>query len=294
MTKQEFFTRCAAGPVLLDGATGSNLMKAGMPRGVCTEQWICDHPEALLALQREYVAAGSDILYAPTFSANRHSLRRHGLEGQVASLNRRLVALSRQAAAGRALVAGDLTTTGEPLEPLGGMSYSQLFAIYEEQITALLEAEVDLLVVETMLSVEETVVALEAARSLCDLPVMCSLTVQADGKAYFGGDCVEAVQTFSELGAAAAGINCSCGPEQLNALVRNMKAATSVPLLVKPNAGMPQINDLGEAVYSMGAEEFAACMQTLLELGANVIGGCCGTDPSFIAALNRLRNKKRA
>ena len=289
MTKQEFLALCADGPVLLDGATGSNLMKRGMPRGVCTEAWICEHPEVLLSLQRDYVAAGSDILYAPTFSANRYSLRRHGLEDRLGELNRRLVSLSKEAVAGNALVAGDMTTTGEPLEPVGRMSYGKLFSIYEEQITALLEADVDLLVVETMLSVEETAVALEAARSLCDLPVLCSLTVQADGKAYFGGDCVEAVQTFSELGAAAAGINCSCGPEQLASLVRNMKAATSIPLMVKPNAGMPEINDAGEAVYSMKPEDFADHMQKLVALGANVIGGCCGTNPSFIAALNRRR-----
>lgn len=289
MTKQEFSARCAQGFLLLDGATGSNLMKQGMPRGVCTEQWVCEHPEALLSLQRSYVAAGSDILYAPTFSANRYSLRRHGLEHRVAELNRNLVSLSREAAQGKALIAGDLTTTGEPMAPMGRMTYNELFSIYEEQITALLEAEVDLLVIETMLSVDETAVALEAAQSLCELPVMCSLTVQADGKAYFGGDCVEAVQTFSAMGASAAGINCSCGPEQLQALVRNMKAATAIPLLVKPNAGMPEISDSGEAVYSMKAAEFAGHMEQLLALGADVIGGCCGTDPSFIAALHQLR-----
>lgn len=291
MTKQEFSALCARGPVLLDGATGSNLMKQGMPRGVCTEQWICENPEPLRALQRAYVEAGSDIIYAPTFSANRHSLARHVLEKEVASLNRRLVCYSREAARGRALVAGDLTTTGEPMAPLGRMTYSQLFSIYEEQITALLEAEVDLLVVETMLSVDETAVALEVAQSLCELPVMCSLTVQADGKAYFGGDCVEAVQTFSAMGASAAGINCSCGPEQLTSLVRNMKAATTIPLLVKPNAGMPEISGTGEAVYSMKPREFAGHMEQLLQLGANVIGGCCGTEPAFIAELNAIRKQ---
>lgn len=293
MTLSEFQKLCHKGPVLLDGATGSNLMKRGMPRGVCTEQWICDHPQTLVALQREYVAAGSDIIYAPTFSANRHSLARYGLESKIGELNHRLVALSREAAEDSALVAGDLTTTGELLEPLGTMSYSRLFSIYEEQITYLLEAGVDLLVIETMLGIEETTVALEAAKSLCQLPVMCSLSVQADGKAYFGGDCVEAVQTLSELGAAAAGINCSCGPEQLGALVRNMKAATRIPLLVKPNAGMPEINDSGEAVYPMEPEEFARHMEKLLSLGADVIGGCCGTDPRYIAALERLRRAER-
>ena len=287
MTKQEFAALCAKKTVLLDGATGSNLMKAGMPRGVCTEKWITEHPETLLQLQRAYVAAGSDIIYAPTFSANRHSLARHGLEGEVESLNKSLLALSREAAEGKALVAGDLTTTGVPLEPLGEMKYGELFSIYQEQIAAIQESGADLLVVETMLAVDETAVALEAAQSICELPVMCSLTVQADGTAYFGGDCMEAVQTLQELGAAAVGINCSCGPEQLVSLVRNMKKAAKIPLLIKPNAGMPVISDKGEAVYPMEAEDFAGHMEALVQAGAQLVGGCCGTSPGFIAAVKK-------
>ena len=289
MKKEEFAALCEKTVVLLDGATGSNLMKSGMPRGVCTEAWVCEHPQVLLELQRAYVRAGSDIIYAPTFSANRHSLARHGLEDRVRELNTRLVALSKEAAEGKALVAGDLTTTGVPLEPMGAMAYQTLFDLYREQIEALCEAGVDLLVAETMLAVDETTVALEAAQAVCDLPVMCSLTVQADGSAYFGGDCVEAVQTLQELGASAVGINCSCGPEQLVSLVRNMRRVAKVPLLVKPNAGLPAISDSGEAVYPMGAAEFARHMAVLTEAGARLIGGCCGTTPEFIAELNQIR-----
>ena len=286
MKKEEFAALCERKIVLLDGATGSNLMKAGMPRGVCTEAWVCEHPQALLELQRAYVRSGSDIIYAPTFSANRHSLARHGLEDRVRELNTKLVALSKEAAEGKALVAGDLTTTGEPM---GTMAYQTLFDLYREQIEALCEAGADLLVVETMLAVDETTVALEAAQAVCELPVMCSLTVQADGSAYFGGDCVEAVQTLQELGAAAVGINCSSGPEQLISLVRNMQRVAAVPLLVKPNAGLPVISDSGEAVYPMGAAEFAGHMSALVQAGARLIGGCCGTTPEFIAELNKIR-----
>ena len=291
MKKEEFAALCEKKTVLLDGATGSNLMKAGMPRGVCTEAWVCEHPQPLLALQRAYVQAGSDIIYAPTFSANRHSLARHGLEHRVRELNTKLVALSKEAAEGKALVAGDLTTTGVPLEPMGTMAYQTLFDLYREQIEALCEAGADLLVVETMLAVDETTVALEAAQAVCELPVMCSLTVQADGSAYFGGDCVEAVQTLQELGAAAVGINCSCGPEQLVSLVRNMRRVAKVPLLVKPNAGLPAISDSGEAVYPMGAAEFARHMAALCDAGARLVGGCCGTTPEFIAELNHMREE---
>ena len=287
MNREEFAALCSTRPLLLDGATGSNLMKRGMPRGVCTELWIDAHPEILLDLQREYVAAGSDIIYAPTFSANRHTLEREGLGDQVSDLNRRLVALSRQAAGGKALVAGDMTTTGVPLEPNGPMEYNRLHEIYREQAAALAEGGADLIVIETMLGIDETAVALEAAREVCDLPVLCSLTVQSDGSAYFGGNCVDAVEELQELGASAAGINCSCGPEQLVSLVRNMKAVARIPLLVKPNAGMPAISDDGEAVYPMTAAEFAAHMRVLLEAGANLIGGCCGTTPEFIAEMKR-------
>ena len=287
MNREKFAALCRSRPLLLDGATGSNLMKRGMPRGVCTELWIDAHPEILLDLQREYVAAGSDIIYAPTFSANRHTLEREGLGDQVGELNRRLVALSRQAAGGKALVAGDMTTTGIPLEPNGPMEYNRLHEIYREQAAALAEGGADLIVIETMLGIDETAVALEAVREVCDLPVLCSLTVQSDGSAYFGGNCVDAVEELQELGASAAGVNCSCGPEQLVSLVRNMKAVAKIPLLVKPNAGMPAISDDGEAVYPMTAAEFAAHMRVLLEAGANLIGGCCGTTPEFIAEMKR-------
>ena len=273
---------------LMDGATGSNLMKAGMPRGVCTEQWVLKHPDAILTLQSAYKAAGSDMVYAPTFCANRRGLARCGRENDVALLNRQLVALSREAAGGRALVAGDLTTTGVPLEPAGTMTYHELFEIYTEQITALAKAGADLLVVETMLGIDEMTVALEAAQSVCALPVLCSMTVQADGSGYFGGTCVEAVETLQELGFVHKDYytgNCSTGPDQLESLVRNMRQAAKVPLLVKPNAGMPEISPEGEAIYSMGPAAFAQHMRTLIDAGAALVGGCCGTNPRYISAL---------
>lgn len=283
MTKEQWKALLSHGPVLLDGATGSNLMKAGMPRGVCTEQWVKDNPQAILDLQRAYAAAGSQIIYAPTFSANRHSLARHGLQDQVKELNTELVKISKQVEG--VLVAGDMTTTGVPMEPLGTMEYHTLFAIYQEQTKALYEAGADLIVVETMLGVDETAIALEAIQSVCELPVMCSVSIQADGGLYFGGSCYDAVQTLQELGASAVGINCSLGPEQLTAIVRNLKKLIHIPLIVKPNAGMPTISDAGEAIYPMDPVSFAGHMVKLVEAGADLIGGCCGTSPEYIAAL---------
>ena len=286
MTKTEFAAWVAQGTILLDGATGSNLMKAGMPIGVCAEAWIRDNPQALLDLQKAYVQAGSQIVYAPTFSANRHSLARHGLQDQVAELNRDLLALAKQS--GAPYVAGDMTTTGIPLEPLGTMKYHELFDIYAEQAAALAENGADLIVVETMLGLEETTVALEAVQSVCDLPVLCSMTVQTDGSLYFGGSLLEAAPLLQEMGATAVGINCSLGPEQLLSLVRNLKQTVDIPLLVKPNAGMPLITEQGEAVYPMGPEDFARAMEPLVQAGAALVGGCCGTDPRFIAQLKDI------
>ena len=187
MTRQELLDRLKKGPLILDGATGSNLMKAGMPKGICTEKWVADHPDILIKLQQDYVEAGSDIIYAPTFMANRVSLREHGLADETESLNKTLVSLSRTASGGRALVAGDLTTTGKMMEPLGPMSYETLYDAYREQITYLAEAGADLLVAETMLASNETMVILDAAASVCDLPVFCTLTMEADGSLFFGG-----------------------------------------------------------------------------------------------------------
>lgn len=240
MTKEAFEQLAAEGVILLDGATGSNLMKAGMPKGVSTELWTLEHADIFLALQREYLAAGSQIVYAPTFALNRISLETFGCQDRVEELNTRLVALSKEAVGtGKGLIAGDLSTTGKMLEPKGDLTYGELYDVYAEQITALANAGVDLLGAETMLSVEETCVFLDAATSVCDLPVMCSLTVEADGTALFGGTAAEAVETLQEMGASAVGINCSLGPDQLESVVRSMAKVARIPIIAKPNAGIP-------------------------------------------------------
>ena len=174
------------------------------------------------------------------------------------------------------------------MEPLGTMSYNELFHIYSEQAGALSEAGADLIVVETMLGVDETAAALEAIQSVCDLPVLCTVSIQADGGLYFGGTCYDAVTTLEALGASAVGINCSLGPEQLLSIVRNLKELIHIPLIVKPNAGMPTISDEGEAIYPMDPATFASHMKTLVDAGANLIGGCCGTSPAYIEAMKQV------
>lgn len=176
MQKQDFKKLFEHGPVILDGATGSNLMKAGMPKGVCTEKWVLEHPDTIIQLQRAYAEAGSQIIYAPTFAANRISLANHGLSDQVDHYNHALVALSKEAVQGKALIAGDITTTSKM-----DAEYDELLSAYEEQITALVDAGVDLLIAETMIGADETMAVIDAAHAVCDLPILCSLTMQADG-----------------------------------------------------------------------------------------------------------------
>lgn len=274
---------------LMDGATGSNLMKAGMPRGVCTEQWVLEHPDAILALQSAYKAAGSDMVYAPTFCANRIALSGYGLQDDVSRMNRELVALSKKAVDSGVLVAGDMTTTGKPADPEDSDGYQQLLDAYREQAEALISGGADLIGVETMMGVNECVAAIEAIRSLGDIAVICTLSVQSDGKCYFDGSVFEAAEILEALGADAIGVNCSTGPDQLESVIRTLKNTCTLPIIAKPNAGMPKISDSGEAVYSMEAGEFAQHMERLVEAGASLIGGCCGTTPEFIEALRGLK-----
>ncbi len=285
MTKEEFILLTKKA-VLLDGATGSNLMAAGMPRGICTEQWVLEHPEVLLRLQEAYVEAGSQIIYAPTFGGNRKNLASHGLEKNIADINHRLVSLSQQASRGRALIAGDITTLGM-LSPAGPLSYEEAFEIYREQISFLKEAGVDLLVAETMIQLDETLAALDAAHDVCNLPVLCSMSVEADGSIFTGGNAIEACAALESAGADAVGLNCSVGPDQLVSVVRNICETVSVPVLAKPNAGMPLIDEKGNAVYSMTAPEFGQHMAALQKAGATLLGGCCGTTPEFIREVKK-------
>lgn len=296
MTREEF-RQLSNQYLYLDGATGSNLVRAGMPSGVCPEQWILEHSDVMLALQKAYVAAGTDILYSPTFTANRIKLREYGLEGQLEQMIGDLVAISKEAASSiqdrKVYVAGDLTMTGEQLKPMGNMELETLIDVYKEQIRALEKAGVDLLVVETMMSLAEARAALIAAKEVCELPVMVTMTFEEDGRILYGTDARTAAVVLESLGACAVGVNCSAGPSRMRGIVEEMTAATvSVPIIAKPNAGLPFLNEQGQTCYSMSAEEFVQEMEQLTEAGATILGGCCGTTPTFIHGLAKNFGRK--
>ncbi|NLZ81093.1 MAG: dihydropteroate synthase [Clostridiales bacterium] len=284
MTREEFKDFLNNKIVILDGATGTKLQKAGMPAGACPEQWILEHKKVLVNLQREYVKAGSQILYAPTFSGNRIKLEEYGLDDKLEEMNRELVALSKEAAAGKALVAGDLTMTGEQLYPLGTIQFEELVNIYKEQIKCLANAGVDLLVVETMMSLQEARAAVIAAKETCELPIMVTMTFSEDDRTLYGTDPATAVIVLQSLGVDAVGVNCSQGPDALVSMIQEMKRYATVPIIAKPNAGLPVLNEEGETVFDMEEDEFAFHMKELVQAGASIIGGCCGTTPSYIKA----------
>ena len=285
MRKEEFQKFAENRLIYLDGATGSNLMKRGMPGGVCPEKWILEHPEVFIGLQKEFVEAGSNIIYAPTFTANRIKLKEYGLEGQIEEINHQLVKLSKDAACGKALVAGDLTMTGRQLAPIGDMDFEELINVYKEQIRLVCDAGVDLLIVETMMSLQETRAALIAAKEVCDLPVMATLTFESDGRTLYGTDGVSAAVTLEKLGACAIGANCSTGPDKMVELIQSISEVVSIPVIAKPNAGMPCLNGEGETVYDMDANTFGKEMKRLVDAGACILGGCCGTTPEYIEKL---------
>ena len=290
MTKEQFRTLIQQKIIVMDGATGTNLQKAGMPIGVCPEEWILEHPETLIALQMDYINAGSNIIYAPTFSGNRIKLAEYGKENALEAMNTKLVELSKEAVAKtgyRAYVAGDLTMTGRQLYPIGTMTLEELIDVYKEQIACLVKAGVDLLVVETMMSLPEARAALIAAKETCDLPVIVSMTFNEDGRTLYGTTPEAAVVTLQSLGADAIGVNCSTGPEEMIPLVERMVSYANVPIMAKPNAGMPELVD-GETVYAMTPEQFAEHGRNLVLAGASMIGGCCGTTKEHITALSQV------
>ncbi len=282
------------GFVFLDGATGSNLQEHGMQAGDCPETWILEHPYVFVELQKGYIQAGSDVLYAPTFTCNRIKLAEYGLEDRLEEMTAKLVGLSRRAVeesgtTRQVYIAGDMTMTGEQLYPMGTLSFEELVDVYKEQVRALVAAGVDLFVVETMMSLQECRGAVLAIKETCgdELPVMVTLTFQEDGRTLYGTSPETAAIVLESMGVDAVGVNCSAGPDKMVDLIQRMERMVGIPLVVKPNAGLPKLVD-GRTAYDMGAEEFSETMLPLVKKGATILGGCCGTTPEHI---KRLRER---
>ena len=296
MTREEFRQLTSGGLILLDGATGTNLQKKGLKGGVCPDHWILEHPEVIRELQMSYLEAGSRILYSPTFSCNKIKLEEFGLYDRLKEMNESLVRLSKGVTEEfaekhperpRCYVAGDVSMTGMQLEPVGPMKFEELIDIYKEQISALASGGADLIVVETMMSLQETRAAVIACREVSELPVMTTLTFEPDGRTLYGTDPVTALITLQSLGADAFGANCSTGPDKMVPLIRSLAEVSRIPVICKPNAGLPSLDEEGRTVYDLEPEGFGKGMEEIIKAGASIVGGCCGTAPEYIAAIPR-------
>ena len=291
MTRKEFRQLAEKKIIILDGATGTELIRYGMPGGVCPEQWILEHPDVIQKIQRGYARAGADIIYAPTFGGNRIKLSEFGLGDHVAEVNAKLVAISKAGVQGMPVyIFGDIAPTGKFVEPYGDLLFEDAVAIYKEQIRSLIDAGVDGLIIETMIDLQETRAALIAARELCDFPVMVCLTFEAGQRTLTGNHSVSALLALKALGADAFGCNCSSGPKDMAGIIRTLKPYAEIPLIAKPNAGLPHLHN-GVTLFDMGAEEFGSHAKTLVEAGAGIIGGCCGTTPEHIVKLRENAEK---
>lgn len=291
MKRKEFQNLFKKKVVLLDGAFGTELQKKGMPLGICPEKWVLENSEILIKLQQDYVSAGADIIYSCTFGLNYFKLKEFGLENEVYDLNKKLVALSKKAAGEKALVAGDISSTGKFVKPFGEIEFEDMVNIFKSQVKGLLDGGVDLFVIETIMDLQEARAALIAVKETCDLPVMVSMTFTDNGLTLTGTDPVSALITLQSLGADAVGANCSTGPDDMAAVIATMKPYAKVPILAKPNAGIPKLIN-GKTIFSMNAENFVAYIPALIKAGVNLVGGCCGTNPDYIKLINKkIKNK---
>lgn len=288
LTKEQFHAKVSAGLRFLDGATGSNLQKAGMPRGCCTEEWILAHPNALVALQRRYAEAGSQILYAPTFQAQPIALKKVGLDDQTEHINAKLVALTRSVSE-NCLVAGNLTTLAAFTDSFDEENFDLLVENYRRQIKGLMAGGADLLAAETLMYPLEAEAILTAAELEGAGAAMYTFTMQPDGSLFSGRDAGIVLRELEEAGAAAVGFNCVAADMMTPYLISKLRREVRGPLVCKPNAGIPVIGDDKMAHYPMTPAEFASIMADCVKMGATLLGGCCGTAPEFIAALQSIQ-----
>lgn len=266
--------------VILDGGMGTMLQAAGLGLGERPDVFGMKHPEVVERVQHSYVEAGSQVLYANTFGTNAHKLEGTGYTvEEVVSAN---IAIAKRAAAGKAKVALDVGPIGELLEPLGMLSFEKAYEIYAQVVRAGASCGADLIIFETMTDLYEVKAAVLAAKENSELPVWTTMSFEASGRTFTGTTVAAMALTLTGLGVDALGINCSLGPEELVPLVEELRYWTDLPIIVKPNAGLP---DPATGEYSMGAEEFGKRMAVFPKLGASVFGGCCGTNPDFIKAL---------
>ncbi len=275
--------------ILFDGGLGTMLLAAGLPAGTPPDQWNIENPDAVRAVHAAYLAAGAEVISANTFGSTAPRLKRNSYRpAALAAAGVRLVREAIEASGRRAYTALDIGPLGEFLEPLGDLTEDEALAYFREPLEAGVAAGADLILIETMAALDEALVCVRAAKTYGGgLPVLCSLTYDANGRILTGEPLESVISALEDAGVDALGCNCGVGPDQLVTLLPRFLACATRPLIMQPNAGLPVYRD-GKTVYPCGPEAFAAEMRKLAEGGVWGIGGCCGTTPAHISLLSAL------
>ena len=284
--RQNILEVLAAGTILIaDGATGTMLQAAGLPVGMPGEAWILERPEEILKLHHAYLEAGSSLILTSTFGGTRTRLEKAGLDLRAAQVNRRAAELARQATGPDRYVGGDIGPTGEMMAPLGKLTYEAAVEVFAEQAAALAAGGADCIYIETMTDLNEARAAVEGARQACNLPIFCTFSFDTHGRTGMGVSPTQAAAAMAELGVAGTGANCGHAPEEvLDFLPQMRQAAPGAYLIAKPNAGIPRMVKR-QVVYDAGPERMAELAVRYVELGASIVGTCCGSSPQHIAAI---------
>lgn len=281
----------ARGEILVaDGATGTNYQARGLERGQAPEQWLYEQPDKVTQLHRDFVQAGANIILTNTFGATAVRLAHAGLENDAAQVNQRAVELARRAIQGaarseRVWVAGSLGPSGQLLEPFGTLTREEAVAQFAAQAQALAQGGVDLLIIETQFDMGEATAAFEGARSVCDLPIIVSFSFDMGTNTMMGLKAAQVAQEITALGADMVGVNCGRSLDENLVNLQEMRAATQLPLWMKPNAGLPRMTDDDVAIYDVTPEMMGRAAEQWLAAGAQIVGGCCGTSPEHLHAI---------
>jgi 5-methyltetrahydrofolate--homocysteine methyltransferase len=288
-----FLDACRSRILLADGAMGTELQRAGLPIGEPGEGWTLDHPDRIEAIHRAYVAAGSDAVLTCSFGANPWVLGRYGLVDRRDEINRAAATIARRAAGPGRFVLGDIGPCGGFLEPLGEVNADALEAAFVRQAVTLLDAGADGIIIETMSAIEEAVIAVGAARAAGAPFVIASMAFDRlpNGRVrtMMGVSPEQAATRLAQAGADVVGANCGTklAVEDFAGIVTAFRAATSLPVMIQPNAGQPDLVD-GRAVYRLSPGDYASAMRAVAKAGASIVGGCCGTTPAHIGAVRVL------
>ncbi len=278
-----------------DGATGSSLQQRGLDRGKAAETWVLENGEAIKQLHLDFLNAGSDILLTCTFGGNRIRLEHAGLADKLEEVNTRAVQIAREAIAEKpALIAGSMGPLGQMLKPLGLLEIEDAKKIYAEQAQVLSKAGVDLLLIETQFDINEAIAAIQGAQSASNLPIICSFSYDRGVKTMMGTSPTKMAAAFNTMNLTALGINCGKSLQDNLTCLQELKKATDLPIWFKPNAGLPTVDESGNAIYSITPEDMGNEVSKWAAEGAVIIGGCCGTSPNHLAAIAKEVKRLRS